>query len=57
MSNPLDNYDCQVFYRDQLLGVTTTNGRHDLIRKAIEEGKISGPLAAGDIEFRWVKPK
>jgi len=56
MSNPLDSYDCQVFYRDQLLGVTT-DGRHDLIHKAIEEGKIALPLGAGDIRYHWVMPK
>jgi hypothetical protein len=56
-NNPLDAYDCEVIYRGELIGVTNTAGRHELIHQAIREGRIALPFRTYDLEFRWVLKK
>lgn len=47
-------YEWEVIVKGHCLGKTTTENRHELIRKAVEDGTIEMPLA-GDIRFNLVK--
>lgn len=58
MSNdPLDNYNCEVIYQGELIGVTSRENRYELIHQAIREGKIELPFRTYALEYRWVLKK
>lgn len=44
-----DRYEWEVYYNGVLLGRTTTEGRHQLIKE-----KVSDPIAIDSIEFKLV---